>query len=278
MTSAVTRGISIYKKEGITTLLQRALRKVHRDAYCKSMSVRGRYSFTLGNQTVTFSAPTSTMVRRNRNRFKAEKQILRDFISEIEKDDVVYDIGANTGLYTLFAARACSDGEVVAFEPYPPNLDILEKDIARNQLQNVKTVDVALSDSVGDIEFSQPSEDDVGYGSSSIEANESKASIEVPTTTGDHLIADEEIPAPNVIKIDVEGSESLVLRGLRKTLSAPSCRTVYCEVHLPGVDKRPSIEDFGSSAEDIENRLKGFGFTIERLHSSENEIFYRAQK
>jgi len=212
-------------------------------------------------------------------RFKSERKELRDFLSEIEKGDVVYDVGANTGLYTLFAAKACPDGEVIAFEPYPPNLGLLKQDVARNQLQNVEIVDMALSDSVGSIEFSQPDKDDVGYGSSAIEATESEATIEAPTTTGDQLIADGEIPAPSVVKIDVEGSEPLVLEGLETTLSASSCRAVYCEVHLPGADKRPSVEDFGSSPEDIRNRLKEFGFTVKVLDSrGENEIFYKAHK
>ncbi|WP_189319175.1 FkbM family methyltransferase [Halolamina pelagica] len=110
----------------------------------------------------------------------------------------------------------------------------MKQDVARNQLQNVEILDVALSDSVGNIEFSQPTEDDVGYGSSSIEANESEATIEVPTTTGDHLIAGGKIPAPNVVKIDVEGSEPLVLEGLEKSLSAPvaeryTARFIYRE-------------------------------------------------
>lgn len=243
------------------------------------MSIRGRYSSTLERYTVTFSAPTTTVVRRNRMRFKSEKKELRDFLSEIEEDDVVYDIGANTGLYTFFAAKACPDGEVIAFEPYPPNLSLLKQDIARNQLQNVETIDMALSDSVGSIEFSQPVKDDMGYGSSAIETTESEATINVPTTTGDQLITDREIPAPNVVKIDVEGSESLVLEGLETTLSTLNCRTVYCEVHLPGVDRRPSVEDFGSSPEDIQNRLEEFGFTVEALNSRNgNEIFYKAQK
>jgi FkbM family methyltransferase len=241
------------------------------------MRALGRYSFTLAGHTVTFSAPNPTMVRRNRMRFKSEKPGLQDFISVIKDGDVVYDIGANTGLYTLFAAKACPDGKVIAFEPYPPNLDLLKQDITRNQLQNVGIVDMALSDSVGNIEFSQPDEDDVGYGSSSIETNESEATVEIPTTTGDQLIADGEIPTPNVVKIDVEGSESLVLEGLEKALSAPDCRTVYCEVHLPG-DSRPSVEDFGSSPEHIKSRLEEFGFTVERLQSRGEEIFYKGYK
>lgn len=278
MTSIIRQGISIYKEKGVTTFLRRALQKIRQDSFYKLMSIRGQYSFTLEDHTVTFSAPTPSMVKRNRERFKTEKDELRDFVNEIEEDDVVYDIGANTGLYTLFGAKASLDGEVVAFEPYPPNLGLLKQDVARNQLQNVKIVDIALSDSIGSIGFSQPDEDDVGYGSSVIETNGFEGTIEVPTTTGDQLIADEEIPAPNVVKIDVEGSEPLVLEGIKKALSTPSCRTVYCEIHLPGINKRPSVDDFGSSAEDIENQLRELGFTVERLHSMEVEIFIKAQK
>ncbi|WP_144427230.1 hypothetical protein [Halolamina pelagica] len=119
MTSVIRRGITIYQEEGATTLLRRVLGKLQSDVYSKSKSVRGQYSFTLANHTVTFSAPTPTVVKRNQNRFKSEKQELRDFINEIKEGDVVYDVGANTGLYTLFAAKACPDVEVIAFEPYP---------------------------------------------------------------------------------------------------------------------------------------------------------------
>jgi len=277
--SIISRGISVYQEEGAVTLFRRALQKLHQNTYCRTISILGWYSFTLENNTVTFSAPTPTMVRRNRMRFKSEKKELRDFLNEIEEDDVVYDIGANTGLYALFAAEACPDGEVIAFEPYPPNLSLLKQDIDRNQLQNVKIIDVALSNSVGSIEFSQPDEDDIGYGSSAIEPSKSGATIEAPTKTGDQLIADGEIPAPNVLKIDVEGSEPLVLDGLETTLSASSCRTVYCEVHLSGPDKRPSVEEFGSSPEDLQNRLEEFGFIVEELdRRRENEIFYKAYK
>jgi FkbM family methyltransferase len=274
----ITRGISIYKQEGAKALSQRALQKILRETYCKSMSVRGRYSLTLDDLTLTFSAPTATMVHRNRGRFKSERQELRDLINEIQEGDVVYDIGANTGLYTLFAAMACPNGEVIAFEPYLPNLNLLKQDVSRNKLQNVDIRGVALSNSTGNISFSQPEKDNVGYGSSSIETDQPEATIEVPTTTGDQLVADDEIPAPNVVKIDVEGAESLVLKGLENALSGQSCRTVYCEVHLPGVEKRPSVEDFGSSPEAIQKYLENFGFTIEQVHNRDSEIFYKARK
>jgi len=71
-------------------------------------------------------------------RFETERRELTDFLSDIAPDDVVYDIGANTSLYTLFAAHRCPQGNVIAFEPYPPNVALLKQDISRNELENVK--------------------------------------------------------------------------------------------------------------------------------------------
>jgi FkbM family methyltransferase len=279
VSSLIDRGISIYKEEGSLTLVQKALRKVYRDTFYKTLHIWGYYSLELDNQSIKFSAPSPTMVKRNRMRFDSEKPELSDFMSELRADDIVYDIGANTGLYSLFAADRCPDGKVIAFEPYPPNINLLKQDIDRNQLQNIEVVEVALSDSVGTVEFSQPETDDVGYGSSSIEADETESSIEVPTTTGDQLIADGEIPPPDVVKIDVEGAEQLVLEGLEDTLAAEDCRTVYCEVHLSGSKIRPSVEDFGGSLEEICGQLREVGYQVQNIGArSDTEVFLKAQK
>jgi FkbM family methyltransferase len=278
VTSPLSRGISIYKQEGVKALSVRTLRKIHRNIYPKLMTVRGHYSLTLNDCSVNFSAPTATMVDRNCGRFRSEKQEIQDLIDEIREDDIVYDIGANTGLYTLFAAMACPNGLIVAFEPYPPNLNLLKRDIARNGLENVAVRNVALSDSIGTTNFSQPDKDDIGYGSSSIQTDQSDSTVEVPVTTGDQLVANGEVAAPNIIKIDVEGAEPLVLAGLEDLLSEPDCRTVYCEVHLPGEEKRPSVEDFGSSPESLRERLEEFGFGVEYAHDRGSEIFYKFKK
>ena len=276
--SLLKQALDLYRQKGYKSLIQKSIAEAYTKIYYMTVVLRGQYTLTLDTRTIVFSAPTTTVVRRNRDRFESESPVLSDFIDDICTDDVVYDVGANTGLYTLFAAKSCPDGIVLAFEPYPPNIELLKKDINRNQLQNIEIVDFALSNSIGNIEFSQPPEDDVGYGSSSIEADESRATTEIPTTTGDRLIAGNDVPEPTVIKIDVEGAESLVLDGLSQALSNPDCRTVYCEVHLPTGDHRPSVEDFGSSPEAICNRLEQVGFTVERLHRRDSEILYCGRK
>lgn len=278
MKALLKRATSIYKNDGIITLLLRILRKTRRDTKSRWISVRGQDSFTLAGHTVAFSAPNKSMVNRNRGRFVSEKEELQDFIEEIESGDVVYDIGANTGLYTLFAAKACPDAEVVAFEPYAPNYELLEQDIERNRLKNVEIVESVLSNVNGTVKFSQPSEADVGYGSSSIGTDQSNDTVEVPSTTGDQLVDDGKIPNPNIVKIDVEGSEPLVIEGLEKALSSSGCRTVYCEVHLPTEEDRPSVQDFNSSIDDIKMKLSDLGFTVDCLDSREREVFLKARK
>ncbi|GAB6878850.1 FkbM family methyltransferase [Halorubrum gandharaense] len=279
MISLANRALSIYRESGPLVLIEKAFQKLYSESYYRAMSARGHYSLTLNDQTVEFSAPTPTLVERNQKRFQFEFDEIGDFLDSIEDEDVVYDIGANTGLYSLFAATKCPRGKVVAFEPYPPNVEVLRRDIARNSLNNIKVVESAISNSGGEIEFNQPEEDDIGYGSSSIDTDGTDGSLTVPTTTVDTLVEDSEIPPPNVVKIDVEGAEQLVIDGMMETLSGPSCRVLYCEIHLPGVSKRPSIEDFGGSPDELEAKLEGLGFTVQRVQMERgSELTIKAKK
>lgn len=277
--SLVERCVATYRDEGASAVLGKVARTAYRRARRRAASLRGHYSLTLDGRTVEFSAPTPAVVKRNRRRFESERTALRDFLDELEGGDVVHDVGANTGLYSLFAATECGDGEVVAFEPYPPNLELLRRDVARNGLRNVDVVDVALSDSPGRTEFGRPDEEYAGYGTYSMQVDGTGATVDVPTTTGDRLIADGVVPAPDVLKIDVEGAEPLVLDGFERALSAPGCRLLYCEVHLPGPYERPSVEDFGTTLDAFRARLEAFGFTVERLQErAASEVFLKASR
>ncbi|MFC7114602.1 FkbM family methyltransferase [Natronoarchaeum sp. GCM10025703] len=121
---------SVYREDGALVLCKKTLRKLHTKSYCRAISVRGYYSLNIDDRTVEFSAPTPTLVERNRQRFRQESEEIYDFFGSIKKeDDVVYDIGANTGLYSLFAATKCRHGKVIAFEPYPPNVEMLRQDL-----------------------------------------------------------------------------------------------------------------------------------------------------
>ena len=122
--------------------------------------VSKEYSLSLQDLNVKFSAPTYRAEKLNRSRFNSENTILVDVLNNLGRSDVFCDVGANTGLYTLFAAGACD--QVISFEPYQPNVELLRKDISKNELSNVSLFDLALSDSAGAVPFDEPDKPDVG--------------------------------------------------------------------------------------------------------------------
>jgi FkbM family methyltransferase len=125
---------------------------------------------------------------------------------------VVFDIGANVGIYTLlFADRVGPAGRVVAFEPAPRNVAYLRKHLALNSVSNVEIVDAAVSDAVGSSSFDDTADSCAGR-------LESTGALRVRTTTIDHFVQGSGLH-PSLIKIDVEGAEGDVLHGALKTLN-----------------------------------------------------------
>ncbi len=125
---------------------------------------------------------------------------------------VVFDIGANVGIYTLlFSDRVGPAGRVVAFEPAPRNVAYLGKHLALNGASNVEIVDAAVSDAVGRSSFDDTADSCAGR-------LESTGALLVRTTTIDHFVQGSGLH-PSLIKIDVEGAEGDVLHGALKTLN-----------------------------------------------------------
>lgn len=121
--------------------------------------------------------------------------------------DTFYDIGANVGIYTLLASeRVGNKGIVVAFEPLPANVKILDKHVKMNRCTNVKVIECALSNISGTSMFFEHPDNTMGFLSKD-------GNIEVRTTILDSILSDGTTPPPNLIKIDVEGAESKVLLG-----------------------------------------------------------------
>jgi len=266
--------LDILKKEGATQLLKKGVGQAQHQLYSR---IRSTYPLAIQDTEVNFTAANPWVVSKNKERFNSEKQVLLDVFSEINEGDVFYDIGANTGLYSLFVAKKSPTHNVVSFEPYPPNLDVFQNDIDRNNLNNIRIFDFALSDTNGSISFDVPAQQQAGYGSASINP-EKEGSSTVSTSTTDNVIREYDLPSPNIVKIDVEGSEDLVIRGMEETLSSTDCRLIYCEVHVSGNEWRPSISEFGSDIKKIKTTLENHGFTVEEMGSRDSEVFLKCEK
>lgn len=179
-------------------------------------------------------------------------------LSAIRPGDIVWDVGANVGFYSKkFSDIAGSSGKVFAYEPSPANLHRLNKAVA--SLGNVTVMPVALGDRKDVVVFEQGT-DPLGATSRVVDkaARKSGRQVEIQLLSGDHLVSSGAVAMPNVIKIDTEGFELDVLRGLRQILQHKSLRTLCVEVHF-GLLKERGLPNAPS---DIEKLLVSSGFSL----------------
>lgn len=235
----------------------------------------GTQTLSIDEVSAEFDATTDRGGHKIRWMFDAEEQFLKDIINELDEDDIFFDIGANLGIFSCFAASVITQGHIVAFEPYPPNFHQLKQNISYNTNEsNYTTLEVALSDSNGIINFTSPDGDP---GNQTANISPTGDSIEVKEVTGDKLVDGGSIPAPTVVKLDVEGAEPRVIDGLEESLNNSSCRLFYCEIHLP-TEYRPSAEDYGESVESILRKITELGFDIVYNETRGNEVHVKATK
>ena len=149
----------------------------------------------------------------------------------LEPGSVFYDIGANIGFFSLIGARAVgSGGRVYAFEPVAENAAAVRANAALNGFDNVCVLERAVSSEIDRARLLLVADRSWSMLDPGWLHPETIAVLEVETTTIDDLLARGGLPAPDVIKIDVEGAELDVIRGAGKTLSRHR-PTIICEAH-----------------------------------------------
>ena len=138
------------------------------------------------------------------------------------RGDVVVDVGANIGEYTLITAKLVGiEGKVIAIEPHPESYSLLRKNIEINRLSNVIALQVALSDKdYQEVKLAEPEIAGVRYPvrASIVNTRNVKRYFLVKALTLDTLINKLSLKRIDVLKIDVEGAEILVLKGAINTL------------------------------------------------------------
>jgi len=161
--------------------------------------------------------------------YEYEKQ--RFFAKEIRANTVVFDIGANVGFYTLLASVLVGpEGQVIAFEPVPRNIDFLRKHVRLNRIDNVEIMEVAVSDAFGVATF------DLGPDSSQGRIAKG-GELNVQTVCLDGLISAGEKPVPDYLKIDVEGAEMSVLTGAQNLLKGAH-PAIFLATHSPALHQQ----------------------------------------
>lgn len=159
-----------------------------------------------------------------------EADVIRVFRTFLTQDSVVLDIGANFGLYTALAASIVRNrGRLYAFEGNPGVFDCLQRTIVANRLYlnpNIIAANVLVSNRNGRGVLHYCAHLPCGGTMSDVkfpEGNQRRVEVEM-TTIDDFLPSD---LAVDLVKIDVEGHEPLVLRGMEKTIArSPNIRLI----------------------------------------------------
>ena len=182
-----------------------------------------------------------------------------EWIDTIPVGSVLWDVGANIGLYTMYAAKS-RNCRVYAFEPSVFNLELLARNIFSNALQEkVTIVPIALSDKVGSNMFRMSNTDWGGALSTFGESFDQNGNVmnevfEYQTigVSMNDAVRLLEIPLPKFIKIDVDGIEHFILRGGADVLN--KVESVLVEIN----------DDFAEQAEQTEQHLKNAGLSLYR--------------
>ena len=147
----------------------------------------------------------------------------------------VYDVGANIGYMTLMIAHATGhSGRVFAFEALPANVERIRKNAALNRLTNVTVVSAAVADKTAPVTFLV--HDSAGMGKTTDSGggrNEQfRTEITIPGLALDEFVYRQGNPAPDAVKMDIEGGEVLALPGMRRILEEHH-PVLFLELHGP---------------------------------------------
>ena len=173
----------------------------------------------------------------------------------IRPDDRCFDIGGNTGYYTMLMARAASKGEVHAFEPVPLNWHMLCSGVLLNKFTHVTVNKCAVGTSDGEMSFSEAT--DGAYSSLvPVGRKAERAQHTVSVRSLDSYLEEHAIPRIDVMKVDVEGAEPMVLEGAVGLLSDSHKRprAIMMELH------DTNLAAYGTTVFAMIAKLKALGY------------------
>ena len=212
----------------------------------------------INNKIIYLSTPNFLMRYRYKTFFSKEPETIK-WIDEFKKGSTFFDIGANIGLYSIYAAEV-KNSSVYAFEPSFFNLEFLARNIYFNKLvQKINIIPIALNNSIGINDFNLSTTDWGGALSTFDKSYDENGDEMEPNfkyrTVGfnlDTLVDLLNIKKADYIKIDVDGLEHIILSGAKQVLK--NAKEILIEVN----------DDFYEQKEYVENILSELNFFREK--------------
>ncbi len=179
----------------------------------------------------------------------------------INANDIIIDIGAHIGLFTLYASQYCKNGTIFCFEPVNENYDILVDIITQNNLKNVKPFKSAVSKSESTITIYR-NKDEAGHSMFSFTSH----ALKVDSISLKKIIDENSINQCNLIKMDCEGAEYEIIESLPLEYFKKISKLII-EYHF--ADSKPKLVN------DLKTKLMTASFKISTVsHSSDMGLLY----
>lgn len=173
------------------------------------------------------------------------------FVSLLRPGMVVVDVGANIGMYTMLSARAVTpNGKVFAFEPVPEVYRRLTENLCLSGITNVSTHRIAISDTAGTARFYLGTNESTG----SLCRVQTAEAIAVPTETLDGVLERNGMTRVDAVKLDAEGAEMKIIRGMRQLLGRSDRPILFVEHNYS------ALRAAGSSAEELFGAIVEHGY------------------
>ncbi|MDA9184179.1 FkbM family methyltransferase [Flavobacteriaceae bacterium] len=210
------------------------------------------------NSILELSVPNRLTMYRAKTYFTKEPETI-EWLDEIKLNSIVWDIGANVGLYSLYAAKQ-RNCDIVAFEPSVFNLELLARNISKNNLSDkITIIPLALSDREGSGLFNMSNPEWGGalstfdkkfdqYGNTM----DVKFNYSIQGVSGDSMVNKMGLTQPDYLKIDVDGVEHFILSGMQEIL--PKVKSVIIEIN----------DEFEEQLKITQELLIKAGFTLKK--------------
>jgi FkbM family methyltransferase len=166
---------------------------------------------------------------------------------------MMIDIGANLGYFSLLWAAAAPDTGCLSLEPSPRNIELLSRNISRNRLESrVQIRPFAAGRETGSLAFSVGPPDQTGWGGLCIGRDESTINVDV-VRLDDMVAPEKEIM---LLKIDAEGADTWVLMGCKRLLQERRIRHIWFE------QNKPRMRKLGIEEGEAESFLRSVGYKM----------------
>jgi FkbM family methyltransferase len=177
----------------------------------------------------------------------------------LQPGGTVVDVGANIGYFSLLAAKLVGNsGKVVAVEAHPRNFEVLSAAVQRNGLKQVVPVNIGLSDENGSAQIIMADQNEFANRTASMVPQPGLSGPTVPVRRLDDCVSGWNIDVIDLLKIDVDGFETRIVKGATQLLGSGRVRNVIMEFDDHW------LSTSGSSAEELTGLLRAAGFSIVR--------------